>query len=223
MTSATAAHWPSRGQCGRAAGQSPDRPPRPRGPDAGLAPAGPCLVRQRRGRAACPSAPCSSPTGRRPCGRRTACRARRARPSIADLHADKAQMIVRKGFHTGIDSYSAFRENDRMTRTGLDGYLKARGFTRLVICGLALDYCVAWSAIDARQAGFERRRGAGSDRRHRPRRQQEAHADRDAPGRHQPPRDDVELRPASLKRARSPARCPGRRRCTWCRAHACRR
>src|SRR3981081_1558253 len=71
------------------------------------------------------------------------------------LHADKAQMIVRKGFHTGIDSYSAFRENDRMTRTGLDGYLKARGFTRVVMCGLALDYCVAWSAIDARQAGFD--------------------------------------------------------------------
>ncbi|MBN9487599.1 MAG: bifunctional nicotinamidase/pyrazinamidase [Alphaproteobacteria bacterium] len=66
----------------------------------------------------------------------------------------KAQMIVRKGFHAGIDSYSAFRENDRMTRTGLDGYLKARGFTRLVFCGLAFDYCVAWSAIDARQAGF---------------------------------------------------------------------
>jgi nicotinamidase/pyrazinamidase len=64
-------------------------------------------------------------------------------------------MIVRKGFHAGIDSYSAFRENDRMTRTGLDGYLKARGFTRLVFCGLALDFCVAWSAIDARQAGFD--------------------------------------------------------------------
>ena len=62
---------------------------------------------------------------------------------------------LRKGFHTGIDSYSAFRENDRMTRTGLDGYLKARGFTRLIICGLALDYCVAWTAIDGRQAGFD--------------------------------------------------------------------
>jgi len=71
------------------------------------------------------------------------------------LEATKAELIVRKGFHAGIDSYSAFRENDRMTRTGLDGYLKARGFTRLVFCGLALDYCVAWSAIDARQAGFD--------------------------------------------------------------------
>ena len=78
----------------------------------------------------------------------------RGLPSPA-RHADKAQMIVRKGFHAGIDSYSAFRENDRMTRTGLDGYLKARGFTRLLFCGLALDYCVAWSAIDARQAGFD--------------------------------------------------------------------
>jgi len=72
-----------------------------------------------------------------------------------ELNATKAQMIVRKGYHPGIDSYSAFRENDRMTRTGLDGYLKARGFTRLVFAGLALDYCVAWSAIDARQAGFD--------------------------------------------------------------------
>jgi nicotinamidase/pyrazinamidase len=77
----------------------------------------------------------------------------------ADFHPEvntiKAQMIVRKGFHTGIDSYSAFRENDRMTRTGLDGYLKARGITRLIFCGLAFDYCVAWSAIDGRQAGFD--------------------------------------------------------------------
>jgi len=71
------------------------------------------------------------------------------------VDATKAELIVRKGFHTGIDSYSAFRENDRVTRTGLDGYLKERGFTRLMLCGLALDYCVAWSAIDARQAGFD--------------------------------------------------------------------
>jgi nicotinamidase/pyrazinamidase len=72
-----------------------------------------------------------------------------------ELEATKAELIVRKGFHRGIDSYSAFRENDRMTRTGLDGYLKARGFTRIALCGLALDYCVAWSALDARQAGFD--------------------------------------------------------------------
>ncbi len=72
-----------------------------------------------------------------------------------ELLTAKAQAIIRKGFHPGIDSYSAFRENDRMTRTGLDGYLKARGITRLVLCGLALDYCVAWSAIDGRQAGFD--------------------------------------------------------------------
>jgi nicotinamidase/pyrazinamidase len=71
------------------------------------------------------------------------------------LEATKAQLIVRKGFHADIDSYSAFRENDRTTRTGLDGYLKERGFTKVVLCGLALDYCVAWSALDARQAGFD--------------------------------------------------------------------
>lgn len=72
-----------------------------------------------------------------------------------ELNTTKAQVIVRKGHHKGIDSYSAFRENDKMTRTGLDGYLKARGLARLIFCGLALDYCVAWSAIDARQAGFD--------------------------------------------------------------------
>jgi nicotinamidase/pyrazinamidase len=72
-----------------------------------------------------------------------------------DIDTSKAQLIVRKGFHAGIDSYSAFRENDRTTPTGLDGYLKARGFTRVVLCGLALDYCVAWSALDARRAGFD--------------------------------------------------------------------
>ena len=72
-----------------------------------------------------------------------------------ELIVTKAQVIVRKGHHKGIDSYSAFRENDKMTRTGLAGYLKARGLSRLIFCGLALDYCVAWSAIDARQAGFD--------------------------------------------------------------------
>ncbi|MGE5149037.1 MAG: bifunctional nicotinamidase/pyrazinamidase [Rhodospirillaceae bacterium] len=72
-----------------------------------------------------------------------------------DLDTTKAEMIVRKGFHRGIDSYSAFRENDRMTRTGLDGYLKARGIMKIELCGLALDFCVAWSALDARQAGFD--------------------------------------------------------------------
>jgi nicotinamidase/pyrazinamidase len=71
-----------------------------------------------------------------------------------DLEATKAELIVRKGFHRGIDSYSAFRENDRTTLTGLEGYLKARGFTGVVLCGLALDYCVAWSALDAKEAGF---------------------------------------------------------------------
>ena len=72
-----------------------------------------------------------------------------------ELAATRAEMIVRKGFHRGVDSYSAFQENDRMTRTGLDGYLKARGIGRLTLCGLAFDYCVAWSALDARQAGFD--------------------------------------------------------------------
>ena len=72
-----------------------------------------------------------------------------------DVELTKAELIVRKGFHRGIDSYSAFRENDRMTRTGLDGYLKARGIMKIELCGLALDFCVAWSALDALQAGFD--------------------------------------------------------------------
>jgi len=62
---------------------------------------------------------------------------------------------LRKGFRAEIDSYSAFFENDRRTPTGLAGYLRERGLTRVVLCGLALDYCVAYSAIDARRLGFE--------------------------------------------------------------------
>lgn len=72
-----------------------------------------------------------------------------------DLHADKAELIIRKGFRPEIDSYSAFFENDRETPTGLAGYLRERGITRLVLCGLAADFCVRWSAIDGRRLGFE--------------------------------------------------------------------
>jgi nicotinamidase/pyrazinamidase len=73
----------------------------------------------------------------------------------ADLDVPHAQLIVRKGFHIGVDSYSAFQEADRATPTGLDGYLKQRGITRLFLTGLATDFCVAWSALDARRAGYE--------------------------------------------------------------------
>ena len=66
-----------------------------------------------------------------------------------------AELIVRKGYHPAIDSYSAFRENDRKTPTGLAGYLRERGFERVTLCGLATDYCVLYSAIDARAAGFD--------------------------------------------------------------------
>jgi nicotinamidase/pyrazinamidase len=71
------------------------------------------------------------------------------------LHADHAELILRKGFRSNIDSYSAFRENDRLTRTGLTGYLRERGLGRIFIAGLAYDYCVRYSAIDSMQAGFE--------------------------------------------------------------------
>jgi nicotinamidase/pyrazinamidase len=71
------------------------------------------------------------------------------------LEAHRAEVVIRKGHHGEVDSYSAFLEADRRTRTGLAGYLRERGFTRVVLCGLATDYCVAWSALDARAAGFE--------------------------------------------------------------------
>jgi len=71
-----------------------------------------------------------------------------------DLDIRKAQLVVRKGFRREIDSYSAFFENDRKTPTGLAGYLKERGLTRLALAGLAIDFCVAFSALDARRLGF---------------------------------------------------------------------
>jgi nicotinamidase/pyrazinamidase len=70
------------------------------------------------------------------------------------LHVPHAQLILRKGYHPGIDSYSAFREADRRTPTGLAGYLRERGIERLYVCGLATDFCVAWTALDACEAGF---------------------------------------------------------------------
>jgi len=73
----------------------------------------------------------------------------------ADLMHDAAELIVRKGFRRDIDSYSAFFENDQTTPTGLAGYLRERGLKRLFLSGLATDFCVAFSALDARKAGFE--------------------------------------------------------------------
>ncbi len=73
----------------------------------------------------------------------------------ADLDALGAAMIVRKGFRPGIDSYSAFFENDRKTPTGLGGALAERGFKRVYLCGLAYDFCVRFSAEDAVRLGFE--------------------------------------------------------------------
>ncbi|MFE1598505.1 bifunctional nicotinamidase/pyrazinamidase [Methylobacterium sp. ID0610] len=70
------------------------------------------------------------------------------------LDLPAAELVIRKGYRPGIDSYSAFLEADRRTPTGLAGYLRERGFTRVVLCGLATDYCVGWSALDARAAGF---------------------------------------------------------------------
>lgn len=71
------------------------------------------------------------------------------------LEWTKAELVIRKGFRPGIDSYSAFFENDHETPTGLGGYLRERGLSRLALAGLATDYCVAFSALDARKLGFE--------------------------------------------------------------------
>ena len=72
-----------------------------------------------------------------------------------DLDADRAQAVIRKGWNPAIDSYSAFFENDRTTPTGLEGYLRTRGIARLTLVGLALDFCVAYSARDAARLGFD--------------------------------------------------------------------
>ncbi len=72
-----------------------------------------------------------------------------------DLHLPQAELVLRKGFRREIDSYSAFFENDRTTATGLAGYLRERGLRRVFALGLALDYCVAYSALDGRREGFE--------------------------------------------------------------------
>lgn len=71
------------------------------------------------------------------------------------LDLPHAELVIRKGFRRNLDSYSAFFENDHRTPTGLAGYLRERGFRHLHFVGLATDYCVKWSAVDAARAGFE--------------------------------------------------------------------
>ena len=71
------------------------------------------------------------------------------------LDLPMAQLVIRKGYHPQVDSYSAFREADKTTKTGLAGYLGERGIKRCFVAGLATDFCVAWTALDARKAGFE--------------------------------------------------------------------
>ena len=71
------------------------------------------------------------------------------------LNTNPAQLIIRKGFRQEIDSYSAFFENDHKTPTGLEGYLRARDVTSVTLVGLATDYCVAYSALDAASLGFQ--------------------------------------------------------------------
>jgi nicotinamidase/pyrazinamidase len=72
----------------------------------------------------------------------------------AELETPHAQLVIRKGYHPGVDSYSGFQEADRRTRTGLAGYLRERGVDRVFLAGLATDFCVSWTALDARAAGF---------------------------------------------------------------------
>ena len=74
---------------------------------------------------------------------------------LKGLTLPKAQLIIRKGYHQGTDSYSAFTEADGKTSTGLAAYLRAHGVDSVYVCGLATDFCVAWTALDARKAGFK--------------------------------------------------------------------
>ena len=74
---------------------------------------------------------------------------------VAGLAVDSALLVLRKGMHAAVDSYSAFLEADRRTTTGLGALLSARGVDRIFVCGLATDFCVAFTALDARAAGFE--------------------------------------------------------------------
>lgn len=71
-----------------------------------------------------------------------------------DLNIPSAQLIIRKGYHQHIDSYSAFLEADQQTSTGLTGYLQSRGIDTVFVVGLATDFCVAWTAMDAAKLGF---------------------------------------------------------------------
>ena len=107
------------------------------------------------------------PTARRCCGPTTACRAPTARRCTRTSTIPHAQLIIRKGYHQKIDSYSAFIEADGKTQTGLAGYLKARGIKTIFVAGLATDFCVAWTAIDARKARLRRLRHRGRLPRHR--------------------------------------------------------
>lgn len=72
-----------------------------------------------------------------------------------DIELPHTQLVIRKGYHEVVDSYSGFQEADRRTKTGLEGYLRERGFKRLFVAGLATDFCVNWTAVDAATAGFE--------------------------------------------------------------------
>ncbi|MEW9918079.1 bifunctional nicotinamidase/pyrazinamidase [Marimonas sp. MJW-29] len=72
-----------------------------------------------------------------------------------ELHTDRADLIIRKGYNPAIDSYSAFFENDHETPTGLEGYLRTRGISQVTMVGLALDFCVNYSAVDAAKLGFD--------------------------------------------------------------------
>jgi nicotinamidase/pyrazinamidase len=72
-----------------------------------------------------------------------------------DIDQTRVEVVIRKGCRAALDSYSAFFENDRATATGLDGWLRQRGFRHLFLCGLATDFCVAWSAEDAVHLGYD--------------------------------------------------------------------
>ena len=120
----------------------------------GLAHAGPCLVRVGPSRQEAVRDDAARLTARRCCGPTTASRAPRTQPCSRTSSCRRRSSSSARAIHTHTDSYSAFMEADGKTATGLSGYFKERGIDTLFLTGLATDFCVAWSAVDARKFGF---------------------------------------------------------------------
>ena len=144
----------ARGRCGRAGDQPHPAAVRSGRGHAGLAPGQPRQLRRQSSRAAGPAIGSSWPACRRCSGRCIACKRRRGRSCIRASIASRIARVFRKGT-IRLDSYSGFFDNGRRASTGLDKYLRERGVTAVYVCGLATDYCVKHTALDAVSLGLE--------------------------------------------------------------------